>query len=59
MQVGDRVEVHTRFDGSWCGGFEIADLARDGYRVRRISDGALLPGYTSAADLRPAYEPVG
>ena len=59
MQIGDRVEVHTRFDGSWCDGFEIAELAEDGYRVRRICDGALLPGTTSDRDLRPAYRPVG
>ena len=58
MQVGDRVEVHTRFDGSWCDGFEIAEVAADGYRVRRVCDGALLPGFTSDADVRPAYQRV-
>jgi hypothetical protein len=58
MQIGDRVEVHTRFDGSWCDGFEVAELAPDGYRIRRVSDGALLPGHTSDADLRPAPEPA-
>jgi hypothetical protein len=42
------VEVRSRFDGSWCGGFEVAEELRgdDGaarYRVRRISDGRVLP----------------
>ena len=59
MQVGERVEVHTRFDGSWCDGFEIAEVDGSSYRVRRICDGALLPGYTSEGDLRPASQPVG
>jgi hypothetical protein len=34
-------------------GFEIAEVASAGYRVRRVSDGALLPDHTSEVDLRP------
>jgi hypothetical protein len=52
MQIGDVVEVHSRFRGSWAGGFEIAEVERDGYRLRRVSDGALLPDLTAASDLR-------
>ena len=41
-----RVEVLSAL-GSWSRGFEIADVVRDngtfGYRLRRISDGAVLP----------------
>jgi hypothetical protein len=58
MQQGQQVEVHTRFDDSWCQGFEIAEVTSDGYRVRRKSDGSLLPGVTSSSDLRPVGHDV-
>ena len=54
VEVGDRVEVHTKFSDSWVGGFEIAEIIPEGYRVRRISDGSILPGHTSETDVRPA-----
>ena len=40
-----RVEVRSRFDGSWCRGFEIVGVLDDGesYRIRRVSDGVVLP----------------
>ena len=53
MNVGDPVEVHTQFNNSWVDGFEIAEELPEGYRVRRLADGALLPGCTSERDLRP------
>lgn len=53
MHVGEQVEVHTRFNDSWVAGFEIAEVADSGYRVRRRSDGSLLPNVTSESDLRP------
>ena len=53
MNVGDLVEVHTRFDDAWADGFEIAELVPEGYRLRRLTDRALLPGFTSEADIRP------
>jgi hypothetical protein len=53
LHVGDQIEVHTNFEDSWVAGFEVADLLAKGYRVRRNSDGALLPGYTSEPDVRP------
>lgn len=53
MRVGEQVEVHTRFNNSWVDGFEIAEVAVSGYRVRRKSDGSLLPDLTSESDLRP------
>ncbi len=53
MHVGEQVEVHTRFNDSWVAGFEIAEVADSGYRVRRRSDGSLLPNLTSESDLRP------
>jgi hypothetical protein len=53
VDVGDQVEVHTTFDDSWSSGFEIAEVIPEGYRLRRQSDGSLLPGYTSESDVRP------
>ena len=53
LQIGDQVDVHTKFVDSWVAGFEIAELIAEGYRVRRESDGSLLPGYTSELDVRP------
>ena len=41
--VGTKVEVRRRFDQHWAKGFEVADHADDGYRLRRLSDGEVLP----------------
>ena len=41
--VGTRVEVRRRFDQHWAKGFEVADHGDDGYRLKRLSDGELLP----------------
>ena len=48
-----RVEVRSRFDGSWCRGFEIGGVLEDGesYRIRRVSDGVVLPVTISADDI--------
>jgi hypothetical protein len=48
-----RVEVRSRFDGSWCRGFEIVGVVDGGesYRVRRVSDGVVLPVSISADDI--------
>lgn len=47
LAPGERVEVQNRFDGSWSTGFEIAEVLgpqpRPHYRIRRLSDGAVLP----------------
>ena len=44
---GDRVEVQTRFNGGWCRGFEVVDvltgMGTRRYRIKRLSDGAILP----------------
>lgn len=31
MQVGDHVEVHTRFNDSWVPGYEIVEVVSSGY----------------------------
>ncbi len=41
--VGTRVEVRRRFDQHWAKGFEVADHGDDGYRLKRLSDGEVLP----------------
>lgn len=44
LHPGTRVEVRNRFDGSWATGFELAEpIEDDGWHVRRLSDGSVLP----------------
>ncbi|HEY7133497.1 MAG TPA: hypothetical protein VIB48_00390 [Acidimicrobiia bacterium] len=55
MTPGTRVEVRTRFNESWGRGFEIAEVVEDGapkYRVRRRSDGSVLPALFTDDDVR-------
>ena len=60
MRPGTRVEVRSRFESKWTRGFEVADLVEEGgtrpgeamYKVRRRSDGSILPVTFSEADLR-------
>jgi hypothetical protein len=56
LHVGDPVEVHTKYNDSWVTGFEIAEVVDGGYRVRRTSDGDLLPNVTGEDDVRPLEE---
>jgi hypothetical protein len=46
------VEVRSRYVGAWGSGFEIAERTRDGFRVRRQSDGVVLPGVFPPEDVR-------
>ena len=58
MQPGTRVEVRSRFDRRWARGFEVdavvaeADVPDPGYRIRRRSDGAVLPSLFVSDDVR-------
>jgi hypothetical protein len=56
MSDADEVEVRTRFDGAWTGGYELHDAdPRDGdprFKVRRRSDGTVLPGWFEADEIR-------
>ncbi|HEX4821319.1 MAG TPA: hypothetical protein VFV00_14040 [Acidimicrobiales bacterium] len=56
LEVGDRVEVRRRFDDQWARGFEVVELTSNGYRVRRESDGEILPAEFSDDDVRPAHK---
>ena len=52
IRPGTRVEVRRRFDAAWAHGFEVAELTPAGYRLRRLSDGELLPVDFDADDVR-------
>jgi hypothetical protein len=50
------VEVRNRFDGSWSHGFEVMETAGDDvsgpkFRLRRLSDGYVLPEWFAADDI--------
>ena len=50
--VGTSVDVKNRFVGSWSSGFEIAGHVQDGYLIRRLSDGSILPDPLSSNEVR-------
>jgi hypothetical protein len=51
---GTRVEVRSRFDGSWAAGFELAEPSDGrGWHVRRLSDGSVLPTPFPHEEVRP------
>jgi len=56
VHPGTRVEVRSRFEAAWSRGFEVAEeiatVPRARYRVRRRSDGSILPVLFDADDLR-------
>lgn len=51
-EVGELVEVATRFTGSWSRGFVVAGVEHHAYHLRRLSDGQVLPITFSAHELR-------
>lgn len=61
MSEVDEVEVRTRFDGHWIGGYELHDVDRGQgeprFRVRRQSDGRVLPDWFTAHEIRPPQTP--
>lgn len=55
LPEGARVDVHTRYElGRWAPGFTIAEVRADGYRIRRISDGAVLSETIHPDEIRAA-----
>ncbi|MGI8755319.1 MAG: hypothetical protein ACR2MB_05560 [Acidimicrobiales bacterium] len=52
LKAGTRVEVRTGFDRSWAAGFEVESATEDGYRVRRRTDGQVLPATFATDDIR-------
>lgn len=54
LAVGTAVEVRNRFCASWSDDFEIAERAGSGYRVKRRSDGYVLPTVFGPGEVRAA-----
>ena len=54
LNIGARVEVSTHFTGHWSEGFEVVAMHPLGCRVRRLSDGTVLPVEIDYVDVRPA-----
>jgi len=57
VEEGSRVEVRSSYDDRFSRGFEIVEIVTDGagpprYRVRRRSDGFVLPALFAADDVR-------
>jgi hypothetical protein len=59
LQPGSRVEVRRRFDQRWSRGFEIVEVLEKGYRVRRISDGSVIPTEFGVDEVRPQQKKQG
>ena len=53
FEPGTRVEVRSRFRRDWVRGFEVEAFEGPGYRLRRLSDDAVLPVTFAGDDLRP------
>lgn len=52
LKPGTRVEVRSRFDDRWARGFEVTEVLAEGYRIRRLSDGSVLPVEFDFDDVR-------
>ena len=52
---GTQVEVLNGYQRSWSPGFEVAAVDQRGYRVRRHSDGAVLPVVMPARRVRSRF----
>jgi hypothetical protein len=52
LAQGVSVEVRDHFLGSWSRGFEVAGVEDGNYRIRRVSDGTVLPVLFPPEDVR-------
>jgi len=52
IKPGARVEVRSRYDGSWSRGFEVAEVVAGRYRIKRLSDLSVLPIEFDPEDVR-------
>jgi hypothetical protein len=53
-ELGMRVDVRGRYLGTWCRGFEVAEILYEGCRVRRCSDQSVLPDIFPYEEVRQA-----
>jgi hypothetical protein len=58
LAVGTAVEVRTRYLETWVGGFEVVSVQVHGVRVRRRSDGVVLPAMIAIEDVRRTKPPL-
>lgn len=56
LEKGESVEVRRRFDAQWARGFTIVEVTPAGYRLRRESDGEILPVEFSENEVRRAHK---
>jgi hypothetical protein len=56
MRLHVPVEVRNHYDGRWDEGFEVVAERPSGLRLRRLSDGAVLPVEFPADEVRPVDE---
>ncbi len=54
MDEHDKVEVRNHYDGRWDEGFEVVEEHPSGVRLRRLSDGAVMPVEFPTDEVRPA-----
>ncbi|MGO8859768.1 MAG: hypothetical protein ACLQRH_03225 [Acidimicrobiales bacterium] len=52
LSPGTQVDVRNHYQGTWARGFEVAEVTDQGYRIRRLSDGAILGELFSRDDVR-------
>ena len=52
LVAGAQVEVRTHFQANWASGFEVESIQPDGVRLRRRSDGSVLPTVMGTNDVR-------
>ena len=57
VRVGAKVAVRNRYLGTWSPGFEIVARRRDGYVIRRSSDGAVFEEVIAFGDVRTPFGP--
>jgi len=63
LAKGVPVAVRCSFEGTWSPGFEVAEFVLEpdggaGYRLRRLSDGTLLPVIFPIEDVIPRAAPA-
>ena len=58
LRPGTKVDVRTGFDRSWASGFTIEERTASGYRLRRVSDGSVLPLEFPFDDVRREHKPL-
>jgi hypothetical protein len=52
LAVGEKIVVQNRFLRTWTGGFRVAEVLPDGYRLRRSSDNLVFPDVFAFEEVR-------